>query len=115
MEEALELFRGDVFFANFEIKGPADRLLVVLILYISRVALATTRHALCLKYMETCTTAAEGTSPINDSCCSIESVVRDKRQEDAHAGISWLCLESHSLRAAERAGEGYALPFLLME
>ena len=40
MEEAL-----DVFFANFEIKGPADRLLVVLILYISRVALATTRHA----------------------------------------------------------------------
>lgn len=45
MEEALELFRGDVFFANFEIKGPADRLLVVLILYISRVAFATTCNA----------------------------------------------------------------------
>lgn len=37
VEEALDLFRGDVFFANFEVKGPADRLLVVLILYISRV------------------------------------------------------------------------------
>ena len=37
VEEALELFRGNVYFANFEIKGPADRLLVVLILYISRV------------------------------------------------------------------------------
>ena len=37
MDEALDLFRGDVFFANFEIHGPADRLLVVLILYISRV------------------------------------------------------------------------------
>ena len=37
VEEALDLFRGNVYFANFEIKGPADRLLVVLILYISRV------------------------------------------------------------------------------
>ena len=37
VEEALDLFRGDVFFANFEIDGPADRLFVVLILYISRV------------------------------------------------------------------------------
>ena len=37
VDEALNLFRGDVFFANFEIHGPADRLLVVLILYISRV------------------------------------------------------------------------------
>ena len=37
VEEALDLFRGNVFFANFEVKGPADRLLVVLILYISRV------------------------------------------------------------------------------
>ena len=37
VEEALNLFRGNVYFANFEIKGPADRLLVVLILYISRV------------------------------------------------------------------------------
>ena len=37
VDEALDLFRGNVYFANFEIKGPADRLLVVLILYISRV------------------------------------------------------------------------------
>ena len=37
IDEALFLFRGDVYFANFEIRGPADRLLVVLILYISRV------------------------------------------------------------------------------
>ena len=39
VEEALNLFRGNVYFANFEIHGPADRLLVVLILYISRVCL----------------------------------------------------------------------------
>lgn len=38
VEEALNLFRGNVYFANFEIHGPADRLLVVLILYISRVS-----------------------------------------------------------------------------
>ena len=37
VEEALDLFRGNVYFANFEVKGPADRLLVVLTLYISRV------------------------------------------------------------------------------
>ena len=37
VEEALNLFRGNVYFANFEIRGPADRLLVVLTLYISRV------------------------------------------------------------------------------
>ncbi|CBK21912.2 uncharacterized protein [Blastocystis hominis] len=49
VEEALDLFRGNVFFANFEVKGPADRLLVVLILYISR----------CLKDIEKCSSAAE--------------------------------------------------------
>ncbi|KAK8790322.1 hypothetical protein WA588_000481, partial [Blastocystis sp. NMH] len=51
IDEALFLFRGDVYFANFEIRGPADRLLVVLILYISR----------CLKDMEKCKTAEEAT------------------------------------------------------
>ena len=50
VEEALDLFRGNVYFANFEIKGPADRLLVVLILYISRVqSYCFIYHSLVLK------------------------------------------------------------------
>ncbi|KNB45571.1 hypothetical protein JH06_2431 [Blastocystis sp. subtype 4] len=42
VDEALDLFRGNVYFANFEIKGPADRLL-------------------CLKDIEKCKTAEEAT------------------------------------------------------
>ncbi|KAI8807630.1 actin-related protein 2/3 complex subunit 3 [Cladochytrium replicatum] len=35
IDEAIALFRANCFFRNFEIKGPADRVLVYLILYIS--------------------------------------------------------------------------------
>jgi len=35
IDETLDLFRANSLFRNFEIKGPADRLLIVLILYIS--------------------------------------------------------------------------------
>lgn len=35
IQEALLLFRANSFFRNFEIKGPADRLLIYLILFIS--------------------------------------------------------------------------------
>ncbi|WOO85510.1 Actin-related protein 2/3 complex subunit 3 [Vanrija pseudolonga] len=35
IEEALDLFRANCLFRNFEIKGPADRLLIYLILFIS--------------------------------------------------------------------------------
>ncbi|KAJ1720812.1 subunit of the Arp2/3 complex [Coemansia erecta] len=36
VDEALELFRPNSFFKNFEIKGPGDRLLIYIILYISQ-------------------------------------------------------------------------------
>ncbi|KAG1893745.1 actin-related protein 2/3 complex subunit 3, partial [Suillus fuscotomentosus] len=35
IDETLDLFRANSLFCNFEIKGPADRLLIILILYIS--------------------------------------------------------------------------------
>jgi len=35
IDETLDLFRANSLFRNFEIKGPGDRLLIILILYIS--------------------------------------------------------------------------------
>jgi len=35
VDETLDLFRANSLFRNFEIKGPADRLLIILILFIS--------------------------------------------------------------------------------
>jgi actin related protein 2/3 complex subunit 3 len=35
LDETLDLFRANSLFRNFEIKGPADRILIVLILFIS--------------------------------------------------------------------------------
>jgi actin related protein 2/3 complex subunit 3 len=35
IDETLDLFRANSLFRNFEIKGPADRTLIVLILFIS--------------------------------------------------------------------------------
>ena len=35
IDETLDLFRANSFFRNFEIKGPADRLLIILILFVS--------------------------------------------------------------------------------
>jgi len=35
LDETLDLFRANSLFRNFEIKGPADRLLIVLILFVS--------------------------------------------------------------------------------
>lgn len=35
IDETIDLFRANSLFRNFEIKGPADRLLIVLILFVS--------------------------------------------------------------------------------
>ena len=35
VDETLDLFRANSLFRNFEIKGPADRLLIILILFVS--------------------------------------------------------------------------------
>ena len=35
IDETLSLFRANSLFRNFEIKGPADRLLIILILFVS--------------------------------------------------------------------------------
>jgi actin related protein 2/3 complex, subunit 3 len=37
LDEALELFRANTFFRNFEIKGPADRLLIYGILFVQEI------------------------------------------------------------------------------
>lgn len=37
LDEILSLFRANTFFRNFEIKGPADRVLIYGILYVSEV------------------------------------------------------------------------------
>ncbi|KAJ1977763.1 subunit of the Arp2/3 complex [Dimargaris verticillata] len=44
IDEALDLFRANSFFRNFEIKGPGDRLLIYLILFISECLTKLNRH-----------------------------------------------------------------------
>ncbi|KAJ1986548.1 subunit of the Arp2/3 complex [Dimargaris cristalligena] len=44
VDEALDLFRANCLFRNFEIKGPGDRLLIYLILYISECLTKLNRH-----------------------------------------------------------------------
>lgn len=49
VDEAISLFRANVLFRSFEIKGPADRLLVYLTMFINQ----------CLKKIEKCKNKAE--------------------------------------------------------
>ncbi|PPD66387.1 hypothetical protein GOBAR_DD36739 [Gossypium barbadense] len=50
VDEAITFFRCNVFFRNFDIKGPADKLLIYLTFYIN----------LSLRKLEGCRTLAEG-------------------------------------------------------
>eukprot|EP00262_Sarcandra_glabra_P007517 TRINITY_DN20381_c0_g1_i1.p1 TRINITY_DN20381_c0_g1~~TRINITY_DN20381_c0_g1_i1.p1 ORF type:complete len:175 (+),score=27.66 TRINITY_DN20381_c0_g1_i1:214-738(+) len=54
VDEAITFFRANVFFRNFDIKSPADKLLIYLTLYIN----------VALKRLEGCRTLAEGTKAI---------------------------------------------------
>ncbi|KAG6413019.1 hypothetical protein SASPL_125716 [Salvia splendens] len=54
VDEAITFFRANVFFRNFDIKSPADKLLIYLTFYIN----------LALKRLEGCRTLAEGTKAI---------------------------------------------------
>ncbi|KAJ2453759.1 subunit of the Arp2/3 complex [Coemansia sp. RSA 2336] len=54
IDEALELFRPNCFFKNFEIKGPGDRLMIYIILFISQ----------CLNKLRSTTTQAEATKQL---------------------------------------------------
>lgn len=54
IDEALTFFRANVFFRKFDVKSPADKLLVYLTFYINMV----------LKRIESCRTEAEGTKSI---------------------------------------------------
>ncbi|KAJ1938703.1 subunit of the Arp2/3 complex [Linderina pennispora] len=54
VDEALELFRPNSFFKNFEIKGDGDRLLIYIILFISQ----------CLNKLKPTTTAGEATKTL---------------------------------------------------
>ncbi|PPR86368.1 hypothetical protein GOBAR_AA34320 [Gossypium barbadense] len=54
VDEAITFFRCNVFFRNFDIKGPADKLLIYLTFYIN----------LSLRKLEGCRTLAEGSKAI---------------------------------------------------
>ena len=54
VDEAITFFRANVFFRNFDIKSPADKLLIYLTLYIN----------VALKRLEGCRTLAVGTKAI---------------------------------------------------
>ncbi|PKI72703.1 actin-related protein 2/3 complex subunit 3 [Punica granatum] len=54
VDEAITFFRANVFFRNFDIKSPADKLLIYLTFYINS----------ALKRLEGCRTLAEGTKAI---------------------------------------------------
>lgn len=54
VDEAITFFRANVFFRNFDIKSPADKLLIYLTFYIN----------IALKRLEGCRTLAEGTKAI---------------------------------------------------
>ncbi|CAO2841156.1 unnamed protein product [Amaranthus hypochondriacus] len=54
VDEAITFFRANVFFRNFDIKSPADKLLIYLTYYIN----------IALKRLEGCRTLAEGTKAI---------------------------------------------------
>lgn len=54
VDEAITFFRANVFFRKFEVKSPADKLLIYMTLYIN----------MALKRIENCRTEAEGTKAI---------------------------------------------------
>ncbi|KAG0579564.1 hypothetical protein KC19_4G107100 [Ceratodon purpureus] len=54
IDEAINFFRANVLFRKFEVKGPADKLLVYLTLYIN----------MALKRIEACKTEADGVKAI---------------------------------------------------
>lgn len=54
VDEAITFFRANVFFRNFDIQSPADKLLIYLTLYIN----------VALKRLEGCRTLAVGTKAI---------------------------------------------------
>lgn len=54
VDEAITFFRANVFFRNFDIESPADKLLIYLTFYIN----------VALKKLEVCRTLAEGTKAI---------------------------------------------------
>jgi len=56
VDEAIKLFRANVFFKHFDLKSPADRILVYLTFYIN----------LALKRLEGCRTVTEGTYAIKN-------------------------------------------------
>lgn len=54
IDEAINFFRANVLFRKFDVKGPADKLLVYLTLYIN----------MALKRIEACKTEADGVKAI---------------------------------------------------
>jgi len=53
LDEVLSLFRANTFFRNFEIQGPADRLLIYGILWVSE-CLGKVRPSMGARYVVLC-------------------------------------------------------------
>ena len=60
MDEALNLFRANCFFRNFEIKGNGDRLLIYAILFISECLGKLNKNSSMVEAQKTLTTLALG-------------------------------------------------------
>lgn len=101
VEEALNLFRGNVYFANFEIHGPADRLLVVLILYISRVRVSIYILKTSVLKIWSAVIRLQKVFLSMAFDCSDTCFVCHKFEEDAHTWFFWICSQSFIIPSSE--------------
>jgi hypothetical protein len=82
LDEVLDLFRANTFFRNFEIKGPADRLLIYGILFLSE-ALQKIRPGMGSR-------DAEKVSLLDSSCFSTISNIQSFEAADSGSGTNIL-------------------------
>ncbi|KAJ1729204.1 subunit of the Arp2/3 complex [Coemansia biformis] len=89
VDEALELFRGNSFFRNFEIKGAGDRLLVYVLLFISQCLgklKATTSQSEAVKALYTLAVTnvvipADASFPLHSLYPSVEKTEADQLRQ----------------------------------
>ena len=67
LDEVLSLFRANTFFRNFEIQGPADRLLIYGILWVSE-CLGKIRPNMSARYVGSTTGGGLGCAPMMGEC-----------------------------------------------
>jgi actin related protein 2/3 complex, subunit 3 len=97
IDETLDLFRANSLFRNFEIKGPADRLLIVLILFVSD----------CISKL-----AAPGSSPKSqlDASKTLNTLAVDQFAIPGDAGFA---LNAHYAPPQSRVDADYLRTYLI--